>query len=96
MLFLGKLTTMEEKEKYLTSEFAKSCEAAARGDQDTGVTKNSVQGHLMLCILLHNFQRPAAVANLSVNDFLQAEAMGNGNVVCTVSVARSLFYLSHS
>ena len=46
-----------------------------------------MQSHLMLRILLHNFQRPAVIANLRMDEFKEAQLVGEcEDRVVTVSL----------
>ena len=54
------------------------------GEEVSGVSRRDVEAHMMLCILLHNFQRPSVIVNLTHDDFKQAETMENGDRVAQV------------
>ena len=78
-----KLGYIRRKKKNLRSCFFTKRENAISGvgsSQSAGV----IQGHLMLRILLHNFQRPSTLANLTHGDFAEAKVMENGDRVIQV------------
>ena len=84
---LENLTSSDERDRYIKSKWASKCERAARGEDAGSCSRRDVQSHLMLRILLQNFQRPAVVANLSMEEFKQASSVGDcGDRVVTVSL----------
>ena len=49
--------TSVDRDQYFGSDFVKECEQAVRGKEISSVISRSlIQGHLMLCIVLHNAQ----------------------------------------
>ena len=78
--------TSVDRDQYFGSDFVKICEQAVRGNEISSVISRSlIQGHLVLCIILHIAQRPGTVANLRVDDFRNAERMSGGDSVARVS-----------
>ena len=84
--YLGHLVTSADRDQYFGSDFVKICEQAVRGKEvSSAISRSLIQGHLMLCIIFHNAQRPATVANLRVDNFRNAERMPGGDRVAKVS-----------
>ena len=81
------LATSNEKREYVGSSFFRKCEEAISGTglpESAGVSRRLAQGHLMLRILLHHFQRPSTLANMTHDDFSSAQLQANKDRVVQV------------
>ena len=82
--------------KYVESSFYKNCEETIteKNLSSKGVSRRLVQGHLLLRILLHNFQRPSAMANTTISDFTSVNTKENGDWVVQVYSNLLLFLVT--